>query len=759
LKNPPLSNPAIELLAEEPESEFNIAEYLGMLRRHWRLIAALALISFAGSIVHYSITPKEYMAQAMLQIERRSTVPVLSENNSWDNYWNIEFYPTQYELLKSRGLAERVARNLDLANDPDWNPGAAANRAAGRKPTAADDLATLGGLAESLRGGLTVEPIRNTSLVNISYRSRNPDFAARAANAFTEAFIDMGIEDRYASTGKASSFLGSQIETLKTEIQDKENQLQAFSRRSDIVAVDPASNDVLQRLEALNGDFMTAKKTRIEKEALYHEVTSSPKDTVADSLSGGVVSGLRTDQLRLEREYETKLKTYKPDWPAMVALKAEIDKGQQHLNTVIEEMASKAKSNALAEYQTAQRQEQSLAGEVARIKGEAINQSSAAVEYTNLKSEVETRRQLMDELLKKQSETEVSARLQGTRDSNIRIIDHALVPGGPFRPSLRQDLTYGLVFGLLFGIGLAFLIEFLDRTIKTPEEIERRLKLPTLAVVPDITESGRAYGYGYSYGRTEARAKRKKTDALPAVPTGEQIELVPHERPRTPISEVYRSLRTALLLSTADELKVIAVTSATAGEGKTATASNLAVVLSQLGRRVLIVDADLRKPRMHQVFRVSNRNGLVNQLTGAVDPDSVFVSTHVPNLWLVPSGPIPPNPSELLSSDRMREWLAAVRKRFDYVIIDTPPALAVTDATIAGALADGVVLTFRAGKVTREDAKDCAERLRLAGLKVLGVVLNRHRSEAARYGRKMRYYESYGSYESEPLAVGDAVSR
>jgi capsular exopolysaccharide synthesis family protein len=276
-------------------------------------------------------------------------------------------------------------------------------------------------------------------------------------------------------------------------------------------------------------------------------------------------------------------------------------------------------------------------------------------------------------------------------------------------------------------------------------------------VVPDISETGRVYGYGADSASKGARAagagKATADRARGLVPDREQIELVPHDRPRSPISEVYRSLRTSLLLSTAEELKVIAVTSATAGEGKTATASNLGVVLAQLGRRVLIVDADLRKPRMHQVFRVSNRSGLVNQLTGVVEPDAVFVETGVPNLWLIPSGPIPPNPSELLSSDRMREWLNAMRSRFDYVIIDTPPSLAVTDATIVGALSDGVVLTFRAGKVTREDAKDCAERLRMAELRILGVVLNRHRSEAARYGRKTRYYESYGGYEKEAQAV------
>lgn len=762
---------AAPLASAEPESDFNIGEYLAMVRRHWRLVAAFCVTAIVGAVIHYSITPKEYQARSVLKIERRSLAsPMLGEQNIWMDYFNQEFYPTQYELLQSRGLAERVVRNLDLVNDPRHNPAAALRRSReARPPSAEEDEATQGHLAEGLRGGLAVEPVRNTQLVALLYRSASPEFAARAANGFAEAFIDLGIEDRFATAGKASTFLGVQIETLKQEIQDKEAQLQAFSRRSDIVAVDPSSNVLLQRLETLNNDYMGLKKLRIEKEARYHEMLTAPRETVADSLSGGVVSDLRAQQLKMERDYETQLKTYKPEWPTMVSLKAEIDKGKQHLEGVVSEMVSKARASAYAEYQTALRQEQALAAELASQKSEAIDQSSAAVEYSNLKVEVQTRRELLDELLRKQSETDVSARLQNSRDSNVRIVDRALVPGGPFRPSLRQDLTYGVLLGLLLGIGCALLIEFLDRTVKTPEEVERRLALPTLGVIPDLSEEGQGYGlasYGYGYGEPTEGAPRVRTRPARATPAAwlekkkgpaeesPAIELVPHERPRTPISEAYRSLRTALLLSSAQELRVIAVTSAGAAEGKTATASNLAVVLAQLGRRVLIVDCDLRKPRVHQVFRVSNRAGLVTQLTGVegVAGEPVLLPTTVPNLWCTPSGPIPPNPSELLASDRMREWLKAARARFDFVVLDTPPALPVTDATIVGVLADGVVLTLRSGKVTREEARACRDRLRMADVKVLGVVLNRFRSGQGRLAKRYRYYESYGSYEAEARA-------
>jgi succinoglycan biosynthesis transport protein ExoP len=768
----PLSSVPFEegpaVAAAEPESELNLGEYVGMVRRHWKLAAVCCLLGLAGAGIHYAITPKAFQSTATIQIERRNLTPLGNGGqNPWlENYWNVEFYPTQYELLQSRGLAERVVRSLDLMADPAFNPGA--RKEGGHSPTAEDDDAVLGSLAAQVRGGLAVTPVRGTQLVQLAYTAASPEFAAKAANAFSEAFIDMGVEDRYATADRASTFLGSQIETLKREIQEKDAQLQAFSRRSDIVTLDPAQNVTVKRLEVLNNSLMEAKRLRIEKEAQYHETITAPKDSIADSLSGGMVTELRKEALNLQRDYDTKLKTYKPDFPEMVSLKAEIEKSQQHINDVVKEQAEKARTSSAAAYQTVLRQEQSLETELATLKGQAIDQNSAAVGYTNLKVEIQTRRDLLDELMHKQSETAVAVRLQDTRQSNIRIIDKALVPGGPFRPSLRQDISYGMLLGLLAGIGLAVLVELMDRTVKSPEEIERRLGLAPLAVIHDVTDLGKTYGYssGYGYGEPSprdqpARARpgrtgagkredeKKKAGAAGSPPPG-QIELVPHERPRTLISESYRSLRTALLLSSARELKVVAVTSAVAGEGKTATASNLAVVLAQLGRQVLIVDCDLRKPRLHQVLRISNRYGLVNQLTGGGD-EPIF-PTEVPNLWATPSGPIPPNPSELLSSDRMRDWLRAMRARFDYVVLDTPPTLAVTDATIVGILVDGVVLTLRSGKVTREEARICRDRLRQAGVKILGAVLNRYRSLQSGLGKRYKYYESYGAEESEPKA-------
>ena len=324
-------------------------------------------------------------------------------------------------------------------------------------------------------------------------------------------------------------------------------------------------------------------------------------------------------------------------------------------------MVDKARA-APAAYQTALRQEQALEAELESSNREALDQNSASAEYPNLKLEVETRRDLLDELLKRQSETEVAAGSRAPGSPTSASSTARWSRAGPSGRRCARTSPTACWWGCCRP-RLRCAVEFLDRTVKTPEEVERRLGLPTLAVIPDITD-GPAYG-GYGYGTAATRPAAGAAAAGKAAGVGwrrrahapSPIELVPHERPRMPISEAYRSLRTALLLSTAGELKVVAVTSAVAGEGKTATATNLAVVMAQLGRQVLLVDADLRKPRLHQVFQVSNRRA--GQLSDRQRrARRVFLPTAVPKLCVIPAGPIPPNPSELLASDRMREWLA-----------------------------------------------------------------------------------------------------
>jgi capsular exopolysaccharide synthesis family protein len=755
-------------MLEDKRSEFHLADYLEILRRRWRLAAAFCVVCAIGGLIHYFVTPRRYRATTTIQIDRRTLSLGQNADTPWvENWFNMEFYPTQYTLLQSRGLAERVVTDLRLYEDPQFNPGWAS--VGGRRTAATPELdsAQLGGLGARLLGGLEIAPIKNTQLVAINYQSTSPELSARIANGVAESFIDWGIEDRSTSAGKASNFLGKQIESLKQEIADKESTLQAYSRRSDIVTIDPSTNPTLERLQALNKDYIAAVSARIEKEAAYNQAMSAPPETMADSLSGGLVSTQRHDLLALEQDYNAKRNTYKPDMPVMVDLKAKIADGQKRLDSLVGETVAQARRAARSEFETAKRQEDALRAELNRAREDTISMGSAAVQYNNLNMEVDTQRQLLDNMLKRQSETEVTARLQATRESNVRVVDRALVPGSPYAPSLRRDVGMAVGLGLFLGIGCIFLLEYLDRSLKTAEEAERLLGIPVLAVIPDVSERGGGkYGYGayaYAYGRRKRRAgpRKKDGDKEKRPEDLKEIELLPQTKPRHSISEAYRSLRTALLLSSAHQLRVIALTSAQSGEGKTATAANLAVVMAQLGRQVLLIDADLRKPRMHRVFHLSNREGLVHCLTGGEPLEQLIQPTGVNGLFLLPSGTIPPNPSELLASDRMRELLEVAQRRFDLVIVDTPPLLAVTDASVLGSMVDGVVFCLYAGRVQRVEALASIERLRVGGARVLGAVLNRY--VAGKGGDDKHYYyyyqyHAYGEGEERPGASGSTAA-
>lgn len=730
------------------------------MRRRWRLALAFCLVCGIGGFVHYFITPRTYQATSTIQIDRRTLSLGGAADTPWvENWYNLEFYPTQYNLLQSRGLAERVVTELRLYEDPVFNPAWASWGGRKRVGTPELDAAELGGMGMRVLGGLEIAPVKSTQLVAINYRSNSPELAARIANGVAESFINWGIEDRSTSAGKASTFLGKQIESLRQEISDKEATLQAYSRSTDIVAIDPSTNPTLQRLQALNKDYMSALSARVEKEAAYNQSVNAPAETIADSLSGGLVGELRHDVLAMQQDYNAKKTTYKPDMPLMVDLRAKIADGEKRLQSLVGETVERARRSARSEWETARRQEDALRVELNRARDETITMGSAAVQYNNLNMEVESKRQLLDDLLKRQSETQVTARLQATRESNVRIVDRALVPGTPVAPSMRRDVGMALGLGLFLGIGCIFLLEYLDRSLKTAEEAERVLGLPVLAVIPDVLERPGRYGYGSSYGYARKGKRRSVSKRDKERKPGDElkeIELLPQSKPRHSISEAYRSLRTALLLSSAQQLRVIALTSAQSGEGKTATAANLAVVMAQLGRQVLLIDADLRKPRLHRVFNLSNREGLVHCLTGGEPLEKLIQPVSVNGLFLLPSGTIPPNPSELLASDRMRELLQVAQRRFDLVIVDTPPLLAVTDASVLGSMVDGVVFCLHARRIQRAEALASTDRLRMSGARVLGTVLNRYVAGKSGDDKHYYYYYQYHAYGESDERTGGA---
>ncbi len=726
--------------SHETEQALHISEVFDLLRRHWKLIVLLSVLGLIAGIVRYINTPETWTTRTRIQIERRAASPLPTDAYWMQPRWNPEFYPTQQEILKSRGLAMVVVELLRLWEEPAYGGIEASAGAA----TPAADEAHLGRIADSVRSGLTVRPVKGTQLIDLDYRGRDPELVTRIANGYADAFVEYGKTKRRQSATNASGFLKEEIEGLRREIAEKQMSLQQYSRDVDLINVDPQANVTLQRLETANRDYAAARKRRIETEAAYNEAMMAPKEALADTLGGGVVSDLRTQLQAKEREYSTKLDTYQPNFPTMVQLDTEIQQLRAEYNSTVDEMAGQVRQSARGEFQTARRQEAALEQELAQLKGESLDVSSQAVEYQSLKSEIENRTTLLRQLQQQQSATDVAVR--GSDQSTVRQIDRALLPGSPSGPDLNRHLALGTAAGGGLALIMICLIEFLDRTIKTPDELEKRLAIATLAVIPDLSTGRAGYGYGNIYARNGGYGGGSKSSRNKNI----DAELVPLKRPRLAISEAYRALRTALLYASADGLSVIGVTSSTAGEGKSTTTCNLAVVMAQLGKRVLVIDADMRKPRIHQVFGMSNRAGLVNFLVGRCELEESIQDCEIPNLKVCTAGPTPPNPSELISSERMRYYVRRVREMFDVVIIDTPPTLAVTDSTLVGQMADGLVICVRAGMVSREDAKAALVRLRLASVKILGGVLNGFRPLPGTYGKTYNYhYEAYGEYQGE----------
>ncbi|HUO86555.1 MAG TPA: Wzz/FepE/Etk N-terminal domain-containing protein, partial [Thermoanaerobaculia bacterium] len=463
-------------------------EYALGLKRRWKLVVAVAVLGVVAGAVHYFVTPPSYSAEAVVQIQRANANTMISQQFPWlDQYFNMEFYPTQYRLLESRGLAEQVVRDLGLVEGLDDDLGSGEDRAA------------LGDLANQLRAGLGVEPIRETQLVRISYRSDDAEEAARIANGFARAFIAFSIRTRSETMTETSDVLAEQIQRFKDEVVDLEERLNTFNERDQVLSFTPEGSVSLRRIEQLNGELMTSMRERIDKDARYQELTSMPAEAVADRSAGTVVTQVRAQQSALEREYQTKLQTFKENFPDMQDLAAEIERGRQHLAGVVADEARRVRQAAYAEYQAALREEQALTQEIRRIKGQMAEENPQAVEFSSLQVELRSRRQLLDDLLRRQSETVFATRLQTDQSSNVRVIDEALVPPRPTYPSLRSDLSGGLAGGLILGIGLGLLLQFLDRTLKSADELERALRLPVLAVMPDLSLGSRGSGYGYAY--------------------------------------------------------------------------------------------------------------------------------------------------------------------------------------------------------------------------------------------------------------------
>ncbi|HEK86596.1 MAG TPA: polysaccharide biosynthesis tyrosine autokinase [Candidatus Aminicenantes bacterium] len=718
--------------------EIDLKKYLDiLLRRRWTIIS-VTVIAVVISLLISLVTRPMYTAHGTVMIEKEPNIL------SFEDIFQIEtfrddYFQTQYKLLQSRSLAERTIDKLKLWEKTDFS---------GNRPLTSEELKDpriKQKMIDRFLSRLEVKPVRMTRLVEVTFSAHDPALASECVNTLFDSFVDMNIETKSEATEQATEFLSQQINDLKKEISQKEQELQNYGQEKNIVILSDKETTILDKLNEVNKALTEAQIDRVRKEAYYNEIKNASPDFIPEALSNPLIQRLREDYLKLSREYAKMQEQFQPEYPEMQRLKAELDTARDLLKNETENLVKAAYS----EYQAALKKENSLRDLFERQKEEAFRMNSNAILYNSLKIEIENRKNLLESLLKRQSETGVSARLKGLRTSNIRVVDRADIPIRPSSPKKFRNLLLALFLGLFGGVGLALGMEYLDNSVKSVEDVERYSGLPTLGVVPAFGDNSGSYGHYYAYHSSESRSKRNKSEKKDTKQQEEvtNIELTSHFAPESVFAESYRSLRTALLLSAPQgSLKMVMITSPLPGEGKSTTISNLAISLAQMGKKILLIDADLRRPNQHHNFNIKNNNGLTNYLAMDLEIEKIIKPTMVPSLYLINSGPIPPNPAELLSSDKMSQLLSKVREQFDFILIDTPPILAVTDAQILGRLVDGLVLVIRAETTPREALQQARELIDLLKLKTFGVVVNylnlNHRGYYYRHYYR-HYYKEY----------------
>ncbi len=724
--------PHFDLSPREP----HLYDYLLILRKHQLLILSFLLtVVTIVSIVTFRMRPV-YVATAKIEIDREnSNVLPFQGADSYDLMMADENYiETQSKILTSETLALLTIRNSGIASHPDF--------ASENGPSEA--IAT-GSLANQKRppeinaflGSLSVKRVPNSNLMDVSFESTDPQLAARILNAHLENYIEQNYRSKYEATTQASRWLAGQLDELRVKVEKSENARIEYERQNQIWTVDDKQTMTTQRLGDLNKELTDAQSDRIKKQALYEFAKSGELEAVPQLRDNSVLQGLQNKRSDLSIQYTEAVNQYGPNFPKVQRIQAQI-------KDVDEQITRQSKSIIVElenDYRAALQLEELRTKALDQQKADTNVMSEKMVQYNILRREAEANKALYEGLLTKLKEAGISA---GLRSSNIHIVDPAMIPSYPSRPAKVRNIALAFLVGLIGGIGLALLREYLDNTVKTPDDIETLARLPSLAVVPTFGDGAFSKKRGSLLKEVSSNGNDKR------------IELVAQHLPKSNVAEAFRALRTALLLSQPDRPpQVILVTSALPREGKTTAAANLAVTLAQLGDKTVVVDADLRKPGITRLLNLGTGKyaGLSSYLAGVSTLDLVTVPhPAIPNLAAIPTGPLPPNPADLLASYRLADAIAELRTKYKFIVIDSPPVMAATDAVILSVQADGVLLVVRSGDTPKEAFTRTCDLLMSVKSHLLGVVLNAVDASAPDYYYSYRYYPySYGYGPQEVL--------
>jgi succinoglycan biosynthesis transport protein ExoP len=722
-----------------PDQDVHLLDRLAVLFRYRRICLAVFVLTTAAMMIqgYNAIQMFQAQAQLIIESERATTVPGLSDAQNVYYEDPEPYYQTQFRILKGRDLTRRVIKKLNLGAVPEFNGTAAApptavalihdaedrilNLIRPNKPGAAetpkvDETPDESGLVSAFISRVDVQPIRGSRLVNVTFTGQDPKFAAQAVNALVEEYVDQNLLVKVQSSQNMLDWLDRELAKQQQKVQESEQALSDYRDKQNALSLDDKQNIVTQRLTQLNDALIRARTVKAQKEALYSQVRSMTATTTPDAIpaisASPQVQALKTRIADLSQQRAQLAEKFGEKWPALQTVNTNLQEARSQLDgeTV------KALQSIKNDFETAVLEEQTLSKNLEAAKADAQDLSRKSVGYNVMEREAKSNRQVYESLLSRQKELGVQ---NNSRANNVRVIDRAEVPKAPITAGGRRTWLMSIAIGLVLAVAVAFGLDYMNDTIKTPEDVVRRLKLPFLGLVPSV-----------------------RGDKHPVLTSAH----VPHD-----FGEAFRTLRTSLIAKYPGEgTKIVVVTSAQPLEGKTTTAANIAMALAYGGARVLLIDGDMRRPGMHRPLRLTNERGLSQVLIGQARVRDVIQRTVDPNLLAITAGKTPPNPSELLASERLKTLLANLSHGpFDWILIDTPPVLAVTDAVILAPLVSGVIFVVGAEMTRRRLAERALETITESHPKAVAVVLNKVDFARNKYYYSRYYGHQYKNYYAE----------
>jgi len=730
------------MIEDEREEQIDLRDYLRVvLKRRWIIFTIFMLVVLSVAIHTFSATPI-YQASARIVIEKENPNLVSIQEVMAVDATGSDYYQTQYKIIESRAVAREVVKRMDLENSPEFFPPPKddivsnvtrwfgeivnfwkewATALIRTELTESEDAAKTfedqdSELVSAFIERIDVAPIRNSRLVDVSMEAADRVLAAKMANEVVRTYIDLNLEIKLMAAKDAVKWLSARIDEERKKVEAAERALLHYKEVQGIIMgfSSDAEKITAEKLAQLSAQVVDAESNRVEAETRYRQAmeledTPDMLDSIPEVLNNELVREIKKMEVDLYNNMSELSKKYGRKHPRMVAIQSELvelkKRKQQEVKRVVNSLRNK--------YRLAVAKEGSLKKALAKQKTESFELNKKAIQYGVLQRQAESSRHMYELLIKRFKETSLTEEM---KTGNIRVIDKAEVPRFPVKPKKRLNILLAIVVGLTLGIGFAFFLEYLDNTIKLPDEVKSYLQIPYLGPIPAYAENG-------------------DFDGIPK-------DLVTVHSPKATASESFRGIRTGILFSSADASpQVLMISSAGPGEGKTVCVSNLAATMAQSGSKVVLVDCDMRRPRLHRIFDIPRDSGVSNFLVGNKALTDIILTTAVENLHIVPSGPIPPNPSELLGSKTMGNLIETLRKDYDRILIDTPPITAVTDPSILAALSDGVVLVIRAGVTPRQVVQNGLGQLRSINAPILGAVLN-----GVNTGRDSYYYYQYYYY-------------